>query len=94
MPGPDSFPLAATEVLSALKKQKFGVRLDEADWGSWIHLEGLQSTISVDMERRQVYRATLEIHESEEDEVQQRLFSAFAGLDWIGEDDEGPFSLK
>ena len=93
MPAPGELPAAVNEVTAALKKQGFETQLDTPDWGSWIQLKGLRSVIAIDLERRLVSRATLEIDDTDPVDTQQRLFTAFGSLGWQGEDEDGPFSL-
>lgn len=93
MPSEGGEPASVSEVVGALKKVGFETKLENPNWGCWIHLSGYQTSISVDLERRLISRACLEIDDADPDEVQSKLFAAFAKLGWQGEDEDGPFRL-
>ena len=86
-------PSSITEVLNALRQQKFEARHDKKAWGDWIQLAGCQTVISIESNRGLSRMATVETSEDDEEEILERILAAFVKLGWYGSDEDGPYPL-
>lgn len=87
-------PSTLQEVVTALKNQKLGARLDTKTWGDWIYLEGYRTVISIESHNGLSTSATIEHGEGEHtDDPIPAIFRAFSELGWHGIDHDGEFTL-
>jgi len=90
---PDNAPPSSiSEVVTALRSQSLKPKHDKKSWGDWINFETKQTVISIESIRGLTSSATIEEAPGEE-KLRQSILNAFSKLGWLGEDEDGPYSL-
>ena len=86
-------PSTISEVVNALRNEGFEARHDKKNWGDWIQLIGCETVISIESMRGLARMATVEASESDPEDVEVRIFTAFGTLGWFGSDEDGEYPL-
>jgi hypothetical protein len=89
----NALPSTLRSVLAALRSQKLTVSHVAKNWGDWIHLEGCETVISIEVVRGLTSTATIEYAEDDSEDILPAIQRAFHKLGWVGMDEEGEYSL-
>lgn len=89
----NALPSTLRSVLAALRAQKLTVTHVAKNWGDWIHLEGCETVISIEVARGLTSTATIEYAEDDSEDILPAIQRAFHKLGWVGIDEEGEYSL-